>query len=262
MQRPALQRETQDLPALPTSLADTTVDDEWAETTTGQPFLLADDNTNGPMLVFSTKENLIHLAAADSSYCDGTFYVVIRKPVGRWVRRRKHRSHSKCFGIKPLASVVEKVKIEKIQQSVERDINSFSHFLDKILNTKLKNVKTGEHQYINQKSIEDIRNEINKHLDYLEEKLSQDLDTFWNQEKSTAKDFISECKGRKKILKEIKDHLQTVMSNDSKLQSCLGIQQIEQQVYQCQIYIDDLETDDRAKEFDIKLTQNSEIENI
>ncbi|CAC5374706.1 unnamed protein product [Mytilus coruscus] len=44
------------LPALPTSVADITVDGEWTETITGQPFLLADDNTNGRMLVFSTQK--------------------------------------------------------------------------------------------------------------------------------------------------------------------------------------------------------------
>ncbi|CAG2215508.1 unnamed protein product [Mytilus edulis] len=63
------------IPALPTTVEDITVDGEWAQTTTGQPFLLADDNTNGRMLVFSTQENLYHLAAADTIYCDGTFYV-------------------------------------------------------------------------------------------------------------------------------------------------------------------------------------------
>ncbi|CAC5369076.1 unnamed protein product [Mytilus coruscus] len=45
------------LPALPTPVADITVDGEWVETTTGQPFLLAEDNINGRMLVFSTQEN-------------------------------------------------------------------------------------------------------------------------------------------------------------------------------------------------------------
>ncbi|CAC5384298.1 unnamed protein product [Mytilus coruscus] len=61
------------LPALLTSVEDITVDVEWVKTTTGQPFLLADDYTNGRMLVFSTQENLIHLAAADTINCDGTF---------------------------------------------------------------------------------------------------------------------------------------------------------------------------------------------
>ncbi|KAL5010473.1 hypothetical protein ScPMuIL_012778 [Solemya velum] len=53
------------LPALPTSLADLQLQGEWTETTTGQQFLLADDNTNGRILLFSTQQNLTHLAAAD-----------------------------------------------------------------------------------------------------------------------------------------------------------------------------------------------------
>lgn len=63
------------LPALPTSLADLQLQGEWTETTTGQQFLLADDNTNGRILLFSTQQNLTHLAAADTVYGDGTFHV-------------------------------------------------------------------------------------------------------------------------------------------------------------------------------------------
>ncbi|VDI07548.1 Hypothetical predicted protein [Mytilus galloprovincialis] len=63
------------IPALPTTVEDITVHGELAQTTTGQPFLLADDSTNRRMLVFSTQENLYHLATADTIYCDITFYV-------------------------------------------------------------------------------------------------------------------------------------------------------------------------------------------
>ena len=58
----------------------------------------------------------------------------------------------------------------------------------------------------------------------------------------------------------MKDYLHTVMTHSSKLQSFLGVHQIEQQVHQCQQYVDDLEEDDRTKEFDIKMEQNNEIE--
>ncbi|XP_063448084.1 uncharacterized protein LOC134727629 [Mytilus trossulus] len=174
--------------------------------------------------------------------------------------------HSKCCGIKTLASVVERTKIEKMKASVERaeqDINDASNMYEQILNMKLKNVKTGEDQYLGiEKSIEDIRKEINKHLDKLKEKICRDAETIWNQEKSAATDFISEVEGRTKSLKEIKANLPTVMSHASKLQSFLCIHQIEQQVYKCLRYIEDWETDERVREFDIKLAQNSKIENI
>ncbi|VDI46501.1 Hypothetical predicted protein [Mytilus galloprovincialis] len=79
-------------------------------------------------------------------------------------------SHSKCTGIKSLASIVEKTKIEKSKESIEKDINSILQLL--------------------------------------------------------------------------------------------GIHQIEQQVHQCQRYIDDLEKDDRAKEFTIKMEKNNEVEKM
>ncbi|XP_071177489.1 uncharacterized protein [Mytilus edulis] len=60
----------------------------------------------------------------------------------------------------------------------------------------------------------------------------------------------------------MQDQLHTVIPHISKLQSFLGIHKIEQQVHQCQRYIDDLENDHRAKEFTIKMEENNEVEKI
>ncbi|CAC5418156.1 unnamed protein product [Mytilus coruscus] len=172
-------------------------------------------------------------------------------------------SHSKCTGIKTLASVVEKTKIDKSTQSLEKKINSIKHFLEKLVTNKSKNISRGEREY---ESIQDfivkIRKEINSHLTHLEKKLCNEADTIWNQEKSKATDLITQIEGKQKKLKEMQDHLHTVISHTTKLQSFLGVHQIEQQVHQCQRYVDDMEKDDRAKEFDIKMKQNDEIEKI
>ncbi|XP_052070132.1 uncharacterized protein LOC127708956 isoform X4 [Mytilus californianus] len=170
-------------------------------------------------------------------------------------------SHSKCTGIKSLVSVVEKTKIEKSKESIETDINSILNLLVTLINNKSKNIEKGENQCLSiKKSIKGIRQEINKHLDHLEKKLSQEIDTIWNQEKSKATDFISEIEGKKEHLKEMKRNLQTVTSNTIKLQSFIGVHQIEQKVHQCQRYVEDL--DQSTKEVDIKMKQNDEIEKI
>ncbi|CAG2247298.1 unnamed protein product [Mytilus edulis] len=172
-------------------------------------------------------------------------------------------SHSKCTGIKSLASIVEKTKIEKSKESVEKDINSVLQLLGKIVNNKSQNIKRGEQEYESIKEfIVKIRNEIDKHLTHLEKKIYQEADTILNQEKSKATDLIAEIEGKQKNLKKMQDQLHTVIPHASKLQSFLGIHQIEQQVHQCQRYIDDLDKDDRAKEFNIKMEKNNEVEKI
>ncbi|XP_071130542.1 uncharacterized protein [Mytilus edulis] len=172
-------------------------------------------------------------------------------------------SHSKCTGITSLTSVVEKTKIEKSKVTVEMDINHFLSIFDQLVTSKSKNIKTGENHYIGVKnSINEIRKEMNKHLDHLEEKLCQETDIIWNQERSKATDFISEIEGKRENLKEMKEHLQTVTTNTSKLKSFLRVHKIEQQVHQCQRYIEDLEDDERTKEVDIKMKRNGEMENI
>ncbi|XP_076095554.1 uncharacterized protein LOC143066544 [Mytilus galloprovincialis] len=172
-------------------------------------------------------------------------------------------SHSKCTGIKSLASVVEKTKIEKSKESVEKDINSILHLLGKIVNNKSQNIKRGEEEYVSLKDfIVKIRNEIDEHLTHLEKKIYQEAETILNQEKSKAADLIAEIEAKQKNLKKMQNQLHTVIPHTSKLQSFLGVHQIEQKVHQCQRYIDDLENDNRAKEFTIKMEQNNEIEKM
>ncbi|VDI17662.1 Hypothetical predicted protein [Mytilus galloprovincialis] len=60
----------------------------------------------------------------------------------------------------------------------------------------------------------------------------------------------------------MQDNLLSVKTHSSKLHTFLGIHQIEQQVHQYQQYVDDLEKEDSAKEFNIKMNQNDEIEKI
>ncbi|XP_063415639.1 uncharacterized protein LOC134697350 [Mytilus trossulus] len=171
-------------------------------------------------------------------------------------------NHSKCTGIKSLASVVEKTKIQQSKESVDKDINSILHLLDGMVNNKSTNIKTGEQQCEGIKnSIHKIREKMNKHLDHLEKKLCQETDKLLDREKTTVTDFISEVKEEKRKLQKIQQHLHRE-KHTSKLHSFLGIHQIEQQVHQYQQYVENLENDNRTKAFDFKLKQNDEIETI
>ncbi|VDI54075.1 Hypothetical predicted protein [Mytilus galloprovincialis] len=172
-------------------------------------------------------------------------------------------SHSKCTGVKRLAAVVEKTKIEKSTQSIVKQIDFIKHFLDKLIENKSKNINKGEQENNRiQKFILNIREKINNYLINLEKKLCNEADAILNQEKSKATDLKTEIEGKKKQLKEMQDHLHAVISKSSKLQSFLEVHQIEQQVHQCQRYVNDLENDGRVKEFDLKMKQNDEIEKI
>lgn len=108
-------------------------------------------------------------------------------------------SHSKCTGIKHLASIVEETKMEKSKQHLEKDINSILDILNKMLINKSGNIKRGEQQCDSVKDrIVEFRNEINEHLDNLEKKLCKEAETILNKEKSKASDLILNLKGKKR----------------------------------------------------------------
>ncbi|VDI18801.1 Hypothetical predicted protein [Mytilus galloprovincialis] len=172
-------------------------------------------------------------------------------------------SHLKCTGIKSLASVVEKTKTEKSKESLDKDINSVIRILNKIVNNKSENIKRGVQQCDSIKGrIAEFKKKINKHLDHLEQKLYHQIDTILDEEKPKASNLITEIDEKKRQLIEVRDQLHADTTKNSKLHSFLELHQIEQQVHQCQRYVEDLVDDDRAKEFEIKLKQNEEIDEI
>ncbi|XP_069136696.1 uncharacterized protein [Argopecten irradians] len=61
-------------PRLPKTRAEIDLDGRWTETVTGERFLLFDDGDDARILAFATFGNLTNLAAADTVFCDGTFY--------------------------------------------------------------------------------------------------------------------------------------------------------------------------------------------
>ena len=61
-------------PALPKNRTDVNIEGKWAETLSGERFLLADDGEKNRILIFSTHENLMDLSSAGIWYMDGTFY--------------------------------------------------------------------------------------------------------------------------------------------------------------------------------------------
>ncbi|XP_071161438.1 putative leucine-rich repeat-containing protein DDB_G0290503 [Mytilus edulis] len=172
-------------------------------------------------------------------------------------------SHSKCTGIKSLADVVEKTKIEKLKESLDTDIRSTLDILNKMVKNKSGNIKREEQQYESIKeTIAIFREKINNHLDHLEDKLCHEIDTILNQEKSKMSNLTTEIEEKKGKLNNIKDQLNAVTTKSSKLHSFLEVHQIEQQVHQCQRFVVDLEDDGRAKQLEIKLKQNEEIDEI
>jgi hypothetical protein len=56
---------------------DIDIQGKWYLITAGNHFLLPDDNIHPRMLILSTTSNLRHLAAADTIFCDGTFYTCL-----------------------------------------------------------------------------------------------------------------------------------------------------------------------------------------
>ncbi|XP_052080041.1 uncharacterized protein LOC127718125 [Mytilus californianus] len=126
---------------------------------------------------------------------------------------------------------------------------------------KSENIQRGERQHQSiKKSVRKIRKEINKHLEHLETKILKEADTVWSQEKSKLTGFITEIEEKEKSLKELKNNLRTSNVHASKLQSFLGVHQIEQQVHQYQLYIE--EQNETVREVDMLLKPNNEIDQI
>ena len=62
-------------PKEPKTLSELTIEDEWAQTATGQQFLIHDSGpgSNQRVIVFASSEGIRHLATKGDWFMDGTF---------------------------------------------------------------------------------------------------------------------------------------------------------------------------------------------
>ena len=62
------------LPSMPQLRCDVQFSGEWAETSNGNPFFLADSGEENKIVIFATEKNLQMLSEADTIFMDGTFH--------------------------------------------------------------------------------------------------------------------------------------------------------------------------------------------
>lgn len=62
------------LPPVPTTRSEIQLEMKFRRTTSGEPFLHAEDGDINNIIIFSTLENINYLCNADKLYCDGTLY--------------------------------------------------------------------------------------------------------------------------------------------------------------------------------------------
>lgn len=62
------------LPPVPTTKPEIQLEMTFRQTTSGEPFLQAEEGDINKILIFSTLENINYLCNADRIYCDGTLY--------------------------------------------------------------------------------------------------------------------------------------------------------------------------------------------
>lgn len=62
------------IPGIPKTTAGFNLQEILYPNVKGDQFVLPSANINPPMIMFSTTDNLRHLASVDTTFCDGTFY--------------------------------------------------------------------------------------------------------------------------------------------------------------------------------------------
>ncbi|XP_071148287.1 uncharacterized protein [Mytilus edulis] len=150
------------------------------------------------------------------------------------------KEHQKCNVI-PLDEVTNNAKTSGHFQDLETRLMDLLQNIDIIRKDRKAYLESiEERKEIHLAEIQQIRNQINKHLDKLEKEIIQDLQKKECQCKKSNKMILSAVQAKENLITEYQKNLQSIKEHASDLQTFLVMRDIEMAVFENEQYLQSL----------------------
>lgn len=162
------------------------------------------------------------------------------------------KTHKACTGITSLGSVTENVKSSSEFHEIERGIVAILEDLEKVTRSRTNNLNRLNEQDVRIKSeISTLRSMINEHIDRLEEKMSNDLQTSKSKETLKIETVLSEINDRRENLLSLQKDMKGMQLHATDLQAFYGLRHVESELEKNKGYIHYLQTSESVLDVDI-----------
>lgn len=170
------------------------------------------------------------------------------------------KDHKACTGITSLGNVTENVKSSSEFHEIERGIVAILEDLEQVTRSRTSNLNRLNEQELRIKTeISTLRNMINEHLDQLEEKMSNDLQTVKYKETLKIETALSEINDRRENLLSLQKDIKGMKLHATDLQTFYGLRHVESELEKNKKYLHYLQTSEEVLDVDISFASSPSV---
>ena len=159
-----------------------------------------------------------------------------------------------------MGSVTENVKSSSEFHEIERGIVAILEDLEQVTRSRTSNLNRLNEQELRIKTeISTLRNMINEHLDQLEEKMSNDLQTVKYKETLKIETALSEINDRRENLLSLQKDIKGMKLHATDLQTFYGLRHVESELEKNKRYLHYLQTSEEVLDVDISFASSPSV---
>ncbi|CAG2233241.1 unnamed protein product [Mytilus edulis] len=172
-------------------------------------------------------------------------------------------SHSKCNGLQVLEEVVKTSELSGQYDDMKQSLRDIGNNIERIKIDREENVKSIlEQRKKFQSEITLVRQQINSHLDKLEEQAIENLKSTEDKVKHQIETLLSKLSTSSEEAKELGNIISAMSSYASDLQRFLGRKEIESKIAKSEEYISSLVKDGSLQQVTLNCSIDSNISGI
>ncbi|CAG2220624.1 unnamed protein product [Mytilus edulis] len=140
-------------------------------------------------------------------------------------------THRTCSKILPIDVAAKGIKSSVMFDDISKDIAALRYSAKELVEDRQKNKKrVGQTKEFSQQKIKKIRNDVNKHLDKLEKKLSYDMDAMERELDEKASAGLSKAKTTEKNIEDVWEHINFLTKHGSESQMLILLNEVRSEM--------------------------------
>ncbi|XP_063435956.1 protein wech-like [Mytilus trossulus] len=172
-------------------------------------------------------------------------------------------NHRNCVGLLSIEEVIATSKTSSLLDSMEQRIKDLLTNAEEIIDDRKQNLTSIQNQHHKfQSEITQMRDQINKHLDFLEKQSTEELLATKKDVSSRIETVITNITQNYKHVSKLKNEMCSIRKYASNLQTFLGAKVLEVEIQKKEEYLQSLSIDGSLEQVVINLEVDDELSNI
>jgi hypothetical protein len=173
------------------------------------------------------------------------------------------KTHRECGDVIPIDEVVDNAKTSQSFQDLRQEVEDLVENIKRLRTDREENLTTVNDQV--QKHIlkvQNLRSNINQHLDKLEEELKSELKKLENKAKTDIQGTIAILNDKENDIVKSQKNIEDIMQHASDFQAFLGMREVKSNVTEHERFIQSLPDDQNFTQINITCSIDTKIQDI